>query len=556
MIRLFGITDRSFASNGDRILQPLEAIVHKEDNGAFTLSLTMDLSYVEDITEGRIVVCPTPQGEQPFRIHNVNQTRKKITALCRHVFYDTENYLIADSYVADRDANDALYHLNAATEPASPFSTISDISLQNSFRCVRQSLYEAIMTVIERWGGHLVRDGWTIALREIIGEDNQVTVEYAKNLADISVSYDWGDVVTKLMPVGFDGLLLPEIYLEASTQYDVPYTKCVQFDQDVDREAYLDEDGNLDEDAYNQAMIADLRAQAVVYLENHCIPSVNYSLDANLEKITDIGDTVEVNDRRLGISLFTNVISYDYNPILDKYIRIEFGNFQKTLNGFAHTMAARTENMIEKSTEAVKVTLGEELTAATEKIWTAMGSSYVIYDTDRILVVDQLPKEAAQYAIMISSGGIGFSQNGIEGPFTSAWTIDGTLNMQAINVINLTADLIRGGTLVLGGTDKGDGVLELYSQDNALIGLMDKEGLKMFGPDGSYVLMNQAVGFAGFDRSGNKVYWVSEDEFHMRKGVITEEITLCNKMRFIPIELRGTNDELVNDGIGLVSVVG
>lgn len=556
MIKLYGITDRSFTSNGDVILQPLEAIVHKEDNGPFYLSLTTDLSYVDDLTEGRIVVCPTPQGAQPFRIHNVTATRKKITAQCRHVFYDSENYLIADSYVVDRDANDALQHLNAATEPASPFTTISDISLQNSFRCVRKSLYEAVETVIERWGGHVVRDGWTIGLRDSIGTDNQVTVQYGKNLKDITVSYDWSDVVTKLMPVGFDGLLLPEVYLEASTQYEVPYTKTVEFDQNIDREAYLDEDGNLDEEAYNEALISDLRTQAVNYLEDHCVPFVNYALDANLEKITDIGDTVEVNDQRLGISLLTNVISYDYDPILGQYKRVEFGNFQKSLTGLVSSIASRTETMIEESSAAVRITLGEELNEATEKIWNAMGSSYVIYDTDRILVVDSLPKETAHYAIMISSGGIGFSQNGIQGPFTSAWTIDGTLNMQAINVINLTADLIRGGTLVLGGTGKGDGVLELYSQDNTLIGLMDQEGLKMYGPDGSYVLMNQSVGFAGFDRTGNKVYWVSQDEFHMKKGVITEEITLCNKMRFIPIEIRNENDEIINDGIGLVSVVG
>lgn len=556
MIKLFGLTDRNYTSNGDVIIKPLEAIIHKEDNGPFYLSLTTDLSYVDDLAEGRIVVCPTPQGTQLFRVHNVTATRKKITAQCRHVFYDSENYLIADSYVVDRDANDALQHLNAATEPASPFTTISDISLQNSFRCVRKSLYEAVETVIERWGGHLVRDGWTIGLRDSIGTDNQVTVQYGKNLKDITVSYDWSDVVTKLMPVGFDGLLLPEVYLTASTQYEVPYTKTVEFDQTIDREAYLDEDGNLDEEAYHQALIVDLRTQAVNYLEVHCVPSVNYALDANLEKITDIGDTVEVNDQRLGISLLTNVISYDYDPILGQYKRVEFGNFQRSLTGLVSSIASRTETMIEESSAAVRITLGEELNEATEKIWNAMGSSYVIYDTDRILVVDSLPKETAHYAIMISSGGIGFSQNGIQGPFTSAWTIDGTLNMQAINVINLTADLIRGGTLVLGGTGKGDGVLELYSQDNTLIGVMDQEGLKMYGPDGSYVLMNQAVGFAGFDRTGNKVYWVSQDEFHMRKGVITEEITLCNKMRFIPIEIRDGNDEIINDGIGLVSVVG
>ena len=42
----------------------------------------------------------------------------------------------------------------------------------------------------------------------------------------------------------------------------------------------------------------------------------------------------------------------------------------------------------------------------------------------------------------------------------------------------------------------------------------------------------------------------------MKKSVVEEEITLCNKMRFIPIEIYDDNNKLVNDGIGLVSVAG
>ena len=556
MIRLFGITDTTFSSNGDRIIEPLEASVHKEDNGSFYLSLTCGLDYVDDLTEGRIVVCPTPQGDQPFRIHNVTQTRKKVTCQCRHVFYDSENYLIADSYVVDRDANDALAHLNAATEPTSPFTTISDISLQNSYRCVRKSLYEAIQNVMERWGGHLTRDGWTIGLRESIGADNQVTVEYSKNLRDITVNYDWSSVVTKLMPEGFDGLMLPEVYLESETQYDVPYTKCVMFDQNIDREAYLDEDGNLDEEAYEAAMVEDLRSQGTAYLAANCVPKVNYTLSADLEKITDIGDTVQVNDERLGVSLLTNVISYDYNPILDKYTQVQFGNFQKTLNGLMTSITATTRNMVEKSEEAIKVTLGEELSQATASIWNAMSSSYVLYDGNMIMVVDSLPKESAHYVILINSGGIGFSQNGINGPFNSAWTIDGTLDMQQINVINLVADMIRGGTLTLGGTDKGDGVLELYNADNALIGLMDKTGFYMYNSDGSYVKMDATNGFAGYDQNGNKMFWADRNAFHMKRSEVEEEIVFCGKMSFIPITIYDSNDNIVNDGIGLVSVMG
>lgn len=553
MIRLFGVTDTTFSTNGDKVIQPIEAIVHKEDNGPFYLDLTTDLSYVDDLTEGRIVYCSTPQGDEPFRVHNVELTRRRVKAQCRHITYDAENYLIEDSYVVDKDANDALDHLNSATEPVSPFTTISDISVQGSYRCVRKSLLEAVQEVVERWGGHLTRIGWQIGLRESIGTDNQVTVRYAKNMQDISVTYDWSEVVTKLMPVGQDGLLLPEGYLVSDTQYSIPYTKAVSFDQDVDREAYLDDEGNVDEAAYEAALVEDLRAKALVYLENHCVPQVTYSLTANLEKITDIGDTVEVVDEKLGVNLMTHVISYDYNVVLDRYIHIDFGNFQKTIVGFASAMASATIEKIEKNNEGFRIILGEELNEATSKIWNAMSNSHVIYDGDKILVVDRLPKEDAHYVLMINSAGIGFSSNGIEGTFNSAWTIDGTLNMQNINVINLIADLIRGGTLKLGGTGMGDGMLELYDGYNALIGRMDKYGFKMFGPDGTYVIMNAFVGFAGYDASNTKTYWVDKDEFHMKKAVIEEEITLCGKLRFIPITITESGT-IVNDGIGLVSV--
>lgn len=549
MIKVFGQTDRDFSSNGDIVLRPVRAIVHKEDNGSFYLDLVTDLSYIDYLLNGNIVVAPTPQGDQAFRVYNPNVTRKKISVKCRHVFYDSENYLIEDSYVSNKDCNDALDHLNNATEPQSAFTTVSDVSTVASFRCVRKSLAEAVETVIERWGGHLVRDNFQIGIRANIGADNGVTVRYGKNLKDISCDYDWSNVVTKLMPVGKDGILLPEKYVTSANQYEIPYTKTVSFEQNE-----IEEDSYSTNAAYLEALVADLRQKAQNYVEAHSVPEVNYTLDANLEKITDIGDTVEVIDSRLGLELETHVISYDYDCVLGKYKTIQFGNFRQTLEAFASTMTAASEKIATEKAEETRVVLGAELTEATARIWSAMSDSYVIYDGDKILVVDALPKENATNVIMINSGGIAFSQTGINGVFNSAWTIDGVLNMQNINVINLTADLIKGGTLKLGSKLNESGTLELYNEQNRLIGLMNKDGLKMFGQDGSYVLLNQTVGFAGFDKNGNKVYWVSEDEFHMRKSVVEEEITLCNQLRFIPITITSGND-IVNEGIGLVSSV-
>ena len=289
MIKVFQIDDKIYSSNGDKIIQPTKAVVHKEDNGAFYLDLECPLIYDEWLKPNNILVAPTPQGEQAFRITTLEKTRTKIRFKAYHVFYDSEDYLIEDSYVVEKSCNDALDHLNNATSDLSPFTTLSNINTINSYRCVRKSLYEAINVVLERWGGHLVRDNWTIKIMDTIGQDNGVTIRYAKNLKSITASYNWDDVVTKLLPVGKDGILLNELdpdaslYVESGTQYDIPYTKTVSFTQDIEEENYTDEEtGEVDEEAYKHALIEDLQVQAQAYVSENSTPKVNYTFADNV----------------------------------------------------------------------------------------------------------------------------------------------------------------------------------------------------------------------------------------------------------------------------------
>ena len=109
--------------------------------------------------------------------------------------------MIVDSYVVDKNCNDALDHLNNACDIETPFTFISDISTINSYRCVRHTLEEAISVVIERWGGHLIRDNYNVEIRENIGEDRGVVLSYAKNIKSIKATENWDNVVTKLSGV-------------------------------------------------------------------------------------------------------------------------------------------------------------------------------------------------------------------------------------------------------------------------------------------------------------------------------------------------------------------
>ena len=364
MIKVFGQTDKSFLSNGDVVLNPLKAKVHKQDNGDYYLDIETSLDYIDYFTEGRIIVANTPTGDQAFRIGNVNKTKNKIETRCYHVFYDSENYLIADSYVVDKNCDEALKHLNNATEPQSEFTVYSDIATIDSYRCVRKSLYEAVQTVIERWGGHLVRNNFSFGILSEIGQDRGIVIQYKKNLSDIVCTENWDAVVTKILPVGQDGILLnavnpsADIYITSSTQYDIPYTKTVDFQQDFNRDDYPNET------AYLTACVNDLRAQATAYLAKNCVPQVNYTLKANLDTMTDIGDTIEVIDERLGIHFLTKVISFEYDCIFEKYTEVEFGNFTQSLSGLVNTVS---ETASEKAVVEVMQKVDGEFTPAYPK---------------------------------------------------------------------------------------------------------------------------------------------------------------------------------------------
>ena len=121
--------------------------------------------------------------------------------------------------------------------------------------------------------------------------------------------------------------------------------------------------------------------------------------------------------------------------------------------------------------------------------------------------------------------------------------------MQKINVINLVCDLIKGGTLRLGNNMNSSGLMELYNGANTLICQIDKDGITMFCHDGRSVKINAEDGFVGYAANGEKIYWVSESNFHMKKSVVEDEITIANGLRFIPINTD------INHGIGIVAMV-
>ena len=337
MIKVFKPTDRDYTSNGDIVLKPYKALIRKEDftfesKGNYYIDIETGLEYVYYRVEGNIVVASTPQGEQAFRISNPNKTKNKISVRAWSMFYDSEKFIAPDLNVTDETCAEVLDLLNDLSFPHNQFTVSSDVEGASSFTCTKAQLYDAICMVIDTYGGHLVRDNFDLQVKADISHDNGVTVEYRKNLKDITCEENWDDVVTCLLPIGKDGILLNHLDQEASiyvtngVSYDVPYNKIVQFDQsEINEEDY---GGHI---LYIQALLDDLYAKAMWYINLNCVPKVNYTLSAHLDRITDIGEIIRVKDDRLGVDLLTNVIAFTYDCISERYTEVEFGNFMPAL---------------------------------------------------------------------------------------------------------------------------------------------------------------------------------------------------------------------------------
>lgn len=532
MIKLFNSTDLTFDSNGDKIINATKAIIHKEDNGDFYLDFECDLSYINDIVENNILVANTPQGDQAFRIGNVSKTKYKISTKAKHVFYDSQNYLIADSYVVDKDCAGAMYHLNAATEPTSPFATFSDITAVGSFRCIRKSLYEALKTVQDRWGGHFIRDNFSIGLRSEIGVDSDVVVRYRKNIQDITCEENWDDVVTKLLPVGKDGILLNKldpnrsIYLTSTQQYDVPFTKTISFSQDnINEEDFTDEEGVLDEVAYYTALVEDLERQGEEYLLKNSVPKISYTLKANLDTITDIGDKIRVIHEPLNLSLTASIIAYDYNCILKKYTELSFGNFGKTLTGLLSNITQATNEAITEQTNYLQTAFSNEIDASVGEIWDLLDGSYVVYQGEKILVVDSLPKEDAINVLKIDKSGVSLSNNGIHGNFHNVWNIDGFYDFTPFNYI-------KWGVMDLGKASNLSGKIKLFSSANELFAEFSQNGVKLYCKNKTYVTCNKDYVFAVYDKNDNLLFSLSSDNFIAKNAAVKNELFLGEKLKF------------------------
>lgn len=559
---LYETTETAFTTNGiGRLTDAISCYVTEERNGIYELEMVypVDGNHYEDISISRIIAVEVSDGTtQAFRIYKISRPlNMQVTINCEHISYQL-SYIPVMPFSAT-NVSGALNGILSNSAETNPFSVWTDKTTdatynQEEIASARERLGGVEGSILDVYGGEYEFDNWTVKLWASRGSATDVVIRYGKNLVDLNQEENIEAVYTGIAPYWKgeeDGetvlVTLPEQVLHSSNASLYPFQRTIPLD--------------LTEKFEEQPTESELRTAAQNYIDDNNIgvPKVSISFSfvalwqteeykniASLEQVK-LCDTISVVFEKLGVNAQAQIIRTEWDVLLGRYTSMEIGDAQTTLADTIIQQEETVKNIVSDN----RSRFGQLIDDATATISGAYGGNVVI-NTDasgrpyEILIMDSDDIGTAQKIIRANYEGIGFSQTGYNGTFTSAWLIDGTFDAQNINVVNFVADYIAGGTLKLGGNVNGS--LQLYDASENLIGSLTTNGLKMYGTDGSYVLFNNTDGVAGYNSNNEKIYWLSDGRFYMSKAEITEEITLASRMRFIGIT-QGSND-----GIALVTL--
>lgn len=515
---LYRPDELNFTSNGiGRLVESSECTVTEERNGIFELEFKYPITgrfYQYMIEEGGVVavIHDDQKDIQPFDIYRYSAPIDGIVTFnAHHISYRLSN-IIVKPFQAD-SAADALNGLRQNAVNNCPFTFWTDKAVSASYTLSHPDNIRALLagqqgSILDVYGkGDYEFDRYEVKLYVNRGTNRGVTIRYGKNLADINRTKDHSGTFSAIAPYWTNGeetVLLPEVVVLGT---NVPLARSPWTDSygepitdgngEIIYFQYLDiVPAPMDfSSEFNEKPTAEeLREKAIAYLDNNepWLPSDNIDIDfvqlwqtpeyenvASLQRVS-LCDTVSIYYPELGVTQAeAKVIKVVYNVLLERYDSMEIGDPKNTLSSVyttAEDLSAALSNVPSLSFMA------QAIQNATDLISGGLGGYVVMnHNADgqpqEILIMDTPDINTAVHVIRMNKNGIGFSNNGYEGPFESAWTIDGKFNADFIATGTLLANFIHGGTLTLGGVGDGNGVAVVYDENGNEITRIDSEGV-------------------------------------------------------------------------------
>lgn len=556
MIQVYSPGNTDFEHNGDMTLFPTEAIVHPILNGEWEVNLEHPIDQEgrwKYIVEEAVVKMSSFNGDQLFRIKKKEKDDGGVTAELQPIFMDAkDDCFLLDVRPTDKTGQQAL---DIMTAPNKKYKASSNISLVSTAYYQTKNLIEAINgddenSFINRWGGEVIFDNYTVIVNERAGGDYGVEILYGKNIKEdgFSEEIDMRDIVTRIVPKAYNGHMIegdePWIDSPLIDKYPTIRFGVMEFEDIKMREDA--QDGDEDDGI----IVCDTQEELRTALKQKCEeqfdagvdkPKVTISADIILLEGTDlyediqdlvkvsIGDTVHCRHSKLDIVSDARVIEMEWDCIKERADSVVLGDFQYNYIDDATSMINRVESAIRPDGSVI----GQRVQGIIDGVRAQLKAQSSIAQKQKIraTIFEDLDPESPTYGAMCL-GTMGFeiaSKRTADGRDWD-WRTFGTgagFFADFIVAGTMLADRIKGGTLELGGENNGDGVARVLDGNGNEIVRLDNKGVYA---SGKYVCNSDEYGrsveisegeYKIISRSGKivaKIFAVSDDIVRIEAG--------------------------------------
>lgn len=499
MIQIYAPGNRNYNRNGDAVLHPSVCDVEMNLKGDWQLTLENPADEnINLITKESVIKCDTPIGkDQRFRIYEYEKSEDGVSAKGRPVFFDAaRDAFILDKRPTDKTGKEALAILTEGTG----YTAETDIMDRNTAYYIRKNLIEAINgedenSFINRWGGEPVYKNEHLIMHRRYGSDKGAKATFGNNLQSISETVNMDDVVTRIIPMGYNGYMLegdrPWVDSPNIEKYEIVYTKVVEYSDVKLQEDISDENEkgfvNL------EALRAELKRRAQQDFENGIdLPTITYEVEvADLEKavgyedIKDLvkigfGDDVTAENKRLNITTKNRCVGMIYDCILQKNKSVTLG---ETQTDYFDQMASVQQKVNQSLTNTgVRGEMVYGLIDMVKAQMKATAERAVLQKEKAILFEDKIPGSDSYGAMALGTTGFMIASKRLPDDSDWDWATFGTGQGFIADLIvagTMLADRVRGGTLVAGGGSGKGGVIQILDKDGAEIGRWDVNGLNV-----------------------------------------------------------------------------
>ena len=424
MIEVYVKGNEDYGSNGDMTLTPTTCEVELSVEGIAELTLEHpidDLGRWEYLVTDNVIAAPTPYSKkQLFRIYDYTKTETEVTAYARHIFYDSAGEMLVDVRPTDKTGQEALDIILSGTK----YKAKTNIKTRSTAYYIRKNIMEAIggddeNSFINRWGGERMYDNFTVIINDRLGGDYGACAEFGRNMTGIEADISIDDVVTRIIPVSYNGHTLegeePWIDSPIIGSYANPRAAVIKFE-----DVKLLEDCQEGEEGFStlELLREELKRRCTKEYENGLDkPKVNYKVDlvevANTEDYKDykklttigIGDDVFTKDRKLKINVTARCIRLVYDCIEEENAEVELGNFIE--NYFDKTTSAA--DIIQKVTREDGTLKAEEVYGKIDAVKAQLKAQRDISQPSevRAVIFEDLVEGSPTYGAM-SIGTMGF----------------------------------------------------------------------------------------------------------------------------------------------------